>query len=113
VSEPIKPYRVIRLIAAIYSSRALPPGITTMEKAERWASAIAGEIKKRCYLVWSRRIFCWFSDDGTLQERTEAVPGEPNVPWIKIGGKALLFGGDLGSVRRADWPEKPDCGGVA
>ena len=85
----------------------------TMTKTMKWASAVAGEIKKRCCLVWSRRISCWFSDDGTLQERTEAVAGEPNVPWIKIGGKTLLFGGDLGSLPRIDWPEKPVCGGVA
>jgi hypothetical protein len=113
VSQPIKPYLVIRLIAAIYSSRGVPPEISTMEEAEKWASAVAGEIKKRCCLVWSRRISCWFSDDGTLQERTEAVPGEPNVPWIKIGGKTFLFGDDLRSLRRMEWPEKPECGGVA
>jgi hypothetical protein len=58
VSEPIKPYLVIRLMAAIYSSRALPPEITTLEEAEKWASGIAGEMKKRCCLVWSRRISC-------------------------------------------------------
>jgi hypothetical protein len=112
-NEPIKPFLVIRLIPAVYSSRPVPPGITTMEEAEKWASAVAGEIKKRCCLVWSRRISCWFSDDGTLQKRTEAVAGEPNVPWIKIRGKTFLFGGDLRSVRRVDWPEKPECGGVA
>ncbi len=110
VSEPIQPYLVIRLIAAVYSSRAVPPDITTMEEAEKWASAIAGEIKKRCCLVWSRRISCWFGDDGTLQERTEAVPGEPNVPWLKIGrkGPAFLFGDNLASVRMVDWPKKSE-----
>jgi hypothetical protein len=115
VSEPIKPYLVIRLIAAVYNSRALPPEITTLEQAEKWASAVAAEIKKRCCLVWSRRISCWFSEDGTLTQRTEAVLGEPNTPWIKIGGKgpAFLFGDNLASVRRLDWPRKPEYGGVA
>ena len=107
VNEPIQPYLVIRLIAAIYSSRAVPPEITTMEEAERWASAVAGEIKKRCCLVWNRRISCWFSEDGTLTKRTEAVPGEPNTPWIKVGGKgpAFVFGDDLGTVSLLDWPK--------
>jgi hypothetical protein len=113
VSEPIKPYLVIRLIAAIYGSRALPPGITTLEEAEKWASAVAGEIKKRCCLVWSRRISSWFSEDGTLTQRTEAVPGDPNTPWIGGKGPAFLFGDNLASVRRVDWPRKPECGGVA
>ena len=112
-NEPIKPYLVIRLIAAVYSSRPVPSEITMIEEAEKWAGAVAGEIKKRCCLVWSRRISSWFSEDGTLTQRTEAVPGEPNVPWIKIGGKTFLFGDDLGSLWRMDWPEKPECGGVA
>jgi hypothetical protein len=112
LNEPIQPYLVIRLMAAIYSSRAVPPDITTLEEAEKWAGAVAGEIKKRCCLVWSRRISCWFSEEGTLTERTEAVPGEPNVPWIKVGGKghAFVFGDGLGSVSLVDWPKKLGCG---
>jgi hypothetical protein len=112
VNEPIKPYLVIRLMAAIYSSRAVPPEITTLEEAEKWASAIAGEIKKQCCLVWSRRISCWLNEEGKLTHRTKAVPGEPNTPWIKIGGKgpAFLFGDDLGTVSMVDWPKKPECG---
>jgi hypothetical protein len=112
VNQPIQPYLVIRIIAAIYGSRPVPSEITTREEAETWAGAVASEIKKRCCLVWSRRISCWFGEDGTLAQRTEAVPGEPNVPWIKIGGKgpAFVFGDDLGSVSMVDWPKKPECG---
>src|SRR5262249_4514160 len=62
VNEPIQPYLVIRLMAAVYSSRAVPAEITTMEEAEKWASAVAGEIKKRCCLVGSRRISCSFTE---------------------------------------------------
>ena len=72
-NEPIQPYLVIRVIAVVYSSRAVPPGITTMEEAETWASAVAGGIKKRCCVVWSRRISCWFSEVGTLTTRTRAA----------------------------------------
>ncbi len=113
VNQPIQPYLVIRIIAAIYSSRVVPPEITTMDQAEHWASGVAGEIKKRCCLVWSRRISCWFGEDGSLTERNEAVPGEPNVPWIKVGGKgpAFVFGDDLGTASMVDWPKKPGCGG--
>ena len=111
MNQPITPYLVIRVMAAIYSSRALPAEITTREEAEKWASAVAREIEKRCCLVWSRRLSCWFSEDGTLTKRTEAVPGEPNTPWIKIGGKwpAFLFGDNLGTVSLADWPKKANC----
>jgi hypothetical protein len=112
VLREIEPGRAVRLMAAIYSSRAVPREITTLEEAEKWAGVVAGELKTRCCLVWSRRISCWFGEDGTVAERTKAVPGEPNTPWVKIGGKgpAFLFGDDLGTLSKVDWPKKPDCG---
>jgi hypothetical protein len=107
VNEPIQPYLVVRLMAAIYSQRPLPPAIATMEQAEKWASEVARKEKLRCCLVWSRRISSWFDDRGTLTARTQAVPGQANVPWMQMGGKRFLFGDDFGSVAQADWPRKP------
>ena len=46
VNEPITPHLVIRLMAAIYSDRAVPPKITTMEQAEEWAGNVAKGEKK-------------------------------------------------------------------
>jgi hypothetical protein len=111
-NEPIQPYLVIRLIAAVYSGRAVPPDITTREEAEKWASTVAKEIGRQCCLVWNRRTSCWFNEEGKLTHRTRAKPGEPNVPWIKVGrkGPAFVFGDDMGSERKVDWPKKPDCG---
>src|SRR5262249_57670975 len=80
VNEPIQPCLVIRLMAAIYSSRAVPPEITTMGEAETWASAVAGEIKKRCCLVWGRRISCWFSEAATLPTTPSASTADPTHP---------------------------------
>jgi hypothetical protein len=95
VNEPIQPYLVERLIPAIYRKMPVPSEITTMDDAERWAAAVAAEKKRKCCLVWSRRISVWFAEDGTVYSRTEAVPGEPNAPWTKIGGKRFLFGEGL------------------
>jgi len=106
VNEPITPYLVERLIAAVYRRVPLPPEIKTQEQAEAWAAAFTMESKRKCCLVWSRRISVWFDVDGTFF-RSEAVPGEPNVPWIKIGGKTFNFGEDLRSVNTVDWPKKP------
>ncbi|MBI2806123.1 MAG: hypothetical protein HYX68_14170 [Planctomycetes bacterium] len=107
VNEPITPHLVIRVMAAIYTTRAVQKEIATMEAAESWASGVAREIKKRCCLVWSRRISIWFGEDGSVIERTEAVPGEPNCPWIKIGSRTFMFGEDLRSVAPVTWPKKP------
>jgi len=107
VNEPITPYLVIRLIPAVYCKRAVPPSMTTMAEAEAWASLVAREERKRCCLVWSRRISCWFDQDGSLYARTEAVPGELNLPWMRIGGKTFTLGQDLGSMSQVDWLRKP------
>jgi hypothetical protein len=98
VNEPITPYLVERLIAAVYRKVPLPSEIKTMVEAEAWASAVALERRRKCCLVWSRRISVWFAEDGTVYSRTEAVPGEPNAPWMKIGGKKFLFGEGLKTV---------------
>jgi len=95
---PIQPYLVVRLMAAVYSRLAVPPGITTMDEAEAWASEVAAERKMKACLVWSRRISVWFAEDGAVYSRTEAVPGKPNAPWMKIGGKKFLFSDGLRSV---------------
>ena len=70
-------------------------GLKIGSEAEAWAASVAREIRKRCCLVWSRRISIWFGEDGSVVDKTEAVPGEPNCPWIKIGGRTFLFEGDL------------------
>ncbi len=107
VNDPITPHLVVRIIAAIYTSKAVPPEITTMEKAETWAAAVAKESRRKCCLVWSRRISIWFDERGDLVGRSEAMPGEPNVPWMRIGGKTFNFGEELRSVNVVDWPRKP------
>lgn len=107
VNQPIQRFLVVRIMSAIYSQRPLPIEINNQEEAEAWAASVAREIKKRCCLVWSRRISIWFTEDGTVVDRTEGVPGEPNVPWVRIGGRTFLFGDDLGSTTPVDWPKKP------
>lgn len=99
VNEPITPSLSIRLMPAFYSRRSLPPEIMTMEQAEEWAAAVAKDEGKLCCLVWSRKISCWFDNDG-VYGRTDAVPGEPNCPWMRLGksGKAFVFGDSLSSI---------------
>lgn len=103
VSEPIQPSLSIRLMPAFYSRRSLPPEITTMEQAEVWAAEVAKETGKLCCLVWSRKISCWFDNDG-VYGRTESIPGEENCPWLRLGKskKAFVFGDSLSSIKTVD-----------
>jgi hypothetical protein len=107
VNKPIQPYLVERLIAAVYRKVPVPSEITTMDEAEAWAAAVALERRRKCCLVWSRRISVWFAEDGTVYSRTEAVPGEPNAPCMKVDGKKFLFGEGLRTVRIADCSSAP------
>lgn len=112
VNEPIKPYLVIRLIPGIYSRRGVPTEITTLEEAETWASSVAAGCSRHCSLVWTRRISSWFDGNGVLLERTEAVPGEPNTPWMSVQGKGrpFLLGDGLRPGSLSTGPTRPPIG---
>lgn len=107
-NEPIQPHLVVRLIAAVYSRRELSPDIGTIEEAEVWAAAVARESRLKCCLVWSRRLSIWFDETGRIVGRTEAAPGEVNVPWMRIGGKPFVLGDDLHSTKQVEWLKKPE-----
>jgi hypothetical protein len=106
VNVPIQPYLVIRLIPAVYSKRAVPSRITSLDEAEAWASSVAVECRRRCCLVWSRKLSSWFDEIGELSMRTEAAPDEPNTPWMMLKGKGqpFLLDDNLRSPASAGWP---------
>jgi len=107
-NEPIQPYLVLRLIAAIYTRRVLSPDIETVEDAEAWAAAVARETRLRCCLVWSRKLSIWSDKMGNISERTEAVPNKPNVPWMGRSHQKFILNEDLSSTSRVQWPQKPE-----
>ena len=112
-SEPIEPYMVIRLIAAVYSEHTLPDEIESVEEAEAYAAAFAKEHRLQCCLVLSRRISVWFLVDGTISHVTEATPGQPNVPVMRIGGrKCVSKVVEHGiAISQVSWPKKQEVKG--
>jgi len=91
-NEPIRPYIVVRLMAAIYSQAELPAEVQSAEEAERYASDFAKGHKLRVCLVLSRKVSVYFADDGSFQYASEAVPGgEPNQPYTVVGGRRCLM----------------------
>ncbi len=109
-NEPVQPYLVVRLVAAIYSRRELSPDVKTIEEAEGWAASIARESKLKCCLVWNRRLSIWFNESGEISVRSEAVPGEPNTPWMGRTDKKYLLDEDLSSRCPVAWPKNPTPG---
>jgi hypothetical protein len=114
-NQPIRPYLVVRLLAAVYLREQLPDGTTSPEQAEAFASARVRHWNRCCCLVLSRRYSIWIDEAGEVYERTEAVPGAPNVPSMRLSGSRREFilrsisgGLALGVVR---WPKKPSVPG--
>jgi hypothetical protein len=85
---------IAKLIPAVYARVPLPPEIITQEQAEVYAREYAQQHGWRCCLVVSRRLSVWIGKDGEIEARTEAKPGEANVPGmsLKANKRPFLFG---------------------
>ena len=112
-NEPIQPYPVIRMMAAMYCHHTLPPEVKSVEEAEAYAASFSRREKLRCCLVLSRKISVWFSHDGTIENVTEAVPGEANVPVMRIGNRDCVTKTvDHGlAISQISWPKKQEIKG--
>ena len=91
VSEPVPMYLVVRLMGAVYAWRTLPSEIETPVEAEAWACTYARQHRCRVCLVLSRRWSVWIDADGQVEARTEARPGEPNMPLMQVCGRRFLL----------------------
>ena len=58
-------------------------------RAERLRDALTlGQLAR---LVLSRRWSVWIDAEGQVEARTEARPGEPNVPFMQVKGRSFLL----------------------
>jgi len=78
---------------AVYARRALPSEIETPVEAEAWACTFARQHRCRVCLVLSRRWSVWIDAQGEVEARTEAIPGEPNMPFMQVRGRRFLLEG--------------------
>lgn len=109
---PTAPFIVIRLLPAVYKRSYLPDGIVSVEEAEIIAADAARRWGKKVCLVWSRRRSVWLDSEGQATARTDATPGEANIPTMRLKGSQrsfLLQHPATGKVilRLIDWPEYP------
>ena len=90
---PIRPYMVVRYMAAVYGRCELPGDIKTSAEAEEYASNYAREKGLMVCLVLSRRESVWINKKGQIYHRSEATPYTPNVPHmgLKKSNKKFLF----------------------
>jgi transcriptional regulator with XRE-family HTH domain len=110
--QPIQPRVAVRLTRAFYKSVPLPWRVPTLEEAEAFAAETARRWNKRACLTWSRRLSVWFDSKGDVEARTEAAPGEANVPTMRLKGSTRSFVLEDPStgrtvLRLTDWPKQP------
>ena len=90
--EPIEPYIVIRLMAAVYSPKSIPLELHTDHEAmKQFASAFSKEKRVRVCLVLSRRLRVWFDREGGVERTTEDSFDESYGPYMQVGGKKFLL----------------------
>jgi transcriptional regulator with XRE-family HTH domain len=96
-NEPVPMRLIVRYMAAVYGTVALPDEITTPEQAEAFARDYARQHGRRVCLALSRRLSVWVGKDGRVEARTEATPDAPNTPFMRLRGSSkefvLNFGG--------------------
>jgi len=108
INEPIEPHVIVRLMAAVYLYHPLPDDLQGVRDAEEYASHLSRLKRKRCCLVVSRRYSVWFDEEGKVECRTEAIPGEPNAPYMRLGRGRRPFllrtvsGADI--IKAMQWP---------
>jgi hypothetical protein len=93
VSQPVPMQLIVKYIPAVYGKVALPESATTPEHAEAFACFYAREHKLQVCLAVSRRLSIWIDREGIVYARTEARPGQPNMPFMEIKGRRFLLGG--------------------
>jgi hypothetical protein len=93
--EAVKPFVVIRLIPAIYGRREAPLGVIELPDAEAWACRV-GEVFPwrppwRVCLHHNRRLRSWVGPHGSISHRTQAKPGDEDLPYTVVGNKGVTF----------------------
>ena len=90
--EPIEPYLVVRMMAAVYSQNHIPTELhSDREAMEQFASEFAKEKSHRVSLVLSRRLRVWFDRDGEKQFETEDTFEKSSAPYMRLAGSGRKF----------------------
>jgi hypothetical protein len=88
--EPITPHLVVRVIPGVYFEEEIAEGVRTTEAMVQYAADYARRLRKKVWLVLSRRLTIYFEEDGTKHVQ-KAVPGRCNTPFMQLVGSKQKF----------------------
>ena len=97
-NTPITPHLEVRCLPGVFGECKIPPELTTVEEMERFAQELATKHHKKVWLVLSRKLRIYFTEEGINRGAQEAAPGEIAGPWMRLKGsnRKFLFGGSQG-----------------
>jgi hypothetical protein len=91
VEQPAPMQMVVKVCAAVYTTRPLPDDASTPEKAEEYACGFARKWHLQVHLIVSRKLRILVDEHGEVFGRVEAQPGEPTVPYMRLLGNKKKF----------------------
>jgi len=75
-NEPVEPKIIFRAIPGVFLGHPIPEDLKTPEEMEQYAADFAKRTHAKTWLVLSRRLRIYFTEDGTKREVQEAAPGQ-------------------------------------
>ena len=104
INTPIKPHVVFRAIPCVFIRKELPEECKTIEEMESFASEYASDIRKKVWLVVSRKLTIHYDESGHKVATTD----HPNSPHMQLKrGRPFLFGCDGGLSVKPQPPRLP------
>lgn len=94
--EPVRLSAAVRLIPAVFGTLKIPESVKTSEEAVAWGVETAKRLRKKVFIMPSRRLTYTIHEDGRVDEIV-ATPDRGGRPYMAVGrAKFLLEIGDFG-----------------
>lgn len=84
LSEPIRPYYILRIIPTIYQSYDIPINFPTEEQIINYVAEIAKEKQKQALLCLSRRENVSINEKGEVTGKFKTTMDNVNYPYTRI-----------------------------
>lgn len=102
--EPVPVQIVVRCIPGVFGTQPVPPGLTEDELIDH-CRGLARRLRKKVFLVLSRRVTVNVNEAGVVTSRNVATPDIDPRPAMRAGGNSFLL-----TLAPFGQPEQLDAG---
>jgi hypothetical protein len=101
--EPVSISVAMRVIPGVIAGVRLPDDVTTPDQAISFGRDLAARLRKKVFIVLSRRETVGITEKGEIDGSFQATPDHDTTPTMRLGKKKYLFHLDtIGNVESAD-----------